>query len=163
MDPAAVQCRGESDSGGLRELAEHELMKVDMIRYTKDALRRSRILASGSATTPARAPTTCTRNIGRCRGQRQWMHSTKTWPQDTELALGQSMYGSTPLPKPLFSVLIRWGTQILKVVELEKTDDVKRPYIKQLLSKNLKFPLPHRVPKATSKALFAAHRPATFA
>ncbi|KAL9134491.1 MAG: hypothetical protein Q9175_004323 [Cornicularia normoerica] len=52
---------------------------------------------------------------------------------------------------------------ILKVVELEKTDDVKRPYIKQLLSKNLKFPLPHRVAKATSKALFAAHRPATFA
>lgn len=52
---------------------------------------------------------------------------------------------------------------ILKVVELEKTDDVKRPYIKQLLSKDLKFPLPHRVPKATSKALFSAHRPATFA
>ncbi|KAI9841423.1 MAG: 60S ribosomal protein L20 [Sclerophora amabilis] len=36
---------------------------------------------------------------------------------------------------------------ILKVVELEKTDDVKRPYIKQLLTKDLKFPLPHRVPK----------------
>ena len=53
--------------------------------------------------------------------------------------------------------------QILKVVEIEKTDDVKRPYIKQLLTKNLKFPLPHRVPKATSKALFASHRPSTFA
>ncbi|KAK4692748.1 large subunit ribosomal protein L18Ae, partial [Lecanoromycetidae sp. Uapishka_2] len=53
---------------------------------------------------------------------------------------------------------------ILKVVELEKTDDVKRPYIKQLLSKNLKFPLPHRVAKTTSKGkLFAAHRPSTFA
>ncbi|KAI9764854.1 MAG: hypothetical protein M1840_008000 [Geoglossum simile] len=36
---------------------------------------------------------------------------------------------------------------ILKVVEIEKTDDVKRPYIKQLLAKDLKFPLPHRVPK----------------
>ncbi|KAL9037360.1 MAG: hypothetical protein Q9214_005737 [Letrouitia sp. 1 TL-2023] len=52
---------------------------------------------------------------------------------------------------------------ILKVVEIEKTDDVKRPYIKQLLTKNLKFPLPHRVPKATSRKLFAPHRPSTFA
>lgn len=49
---------------------------------------------------------------------------------------------------------------ILKVVELEKTEDVKRPYIKQLLEKNLKFPLPHRVPK--SKKVFAPHRPSTF-
>ncbi len=54
--------------------------------------------------------------------------------------------------------------QILKVVELEKTDDVKRPFIKQLLTKNLKFPLPHRVAKTNTKSkLFAAHRPSTFA
>lgn len=53
--------------------------------------------------------------------------------------------------------------QILKVIEIEKTEDVKRPYIKQLLSKNLKFPLPHRVPKASSKKTFAPYRPATFA
>ncbi|KAA8575547.1 hypothetical protein EYC84_004688 [Monilinia fructicola] len=33
---------------------------------------------------------------------------------------------------------------ILKVVEIEKTEDVKRPYIKQLLEKDLKFPLPHQ-------------------
>ncbi|KAL9121880.1 MAG: hypothetical protein Q9187_001561 [Circinaria calcarea] len=52
---------------------------------------------------------------------------------------------------------------ILKVVELEKTDDVKRPYIKQLLTKDLKFPLPHRVAKISNKKLFAAHRPSTFA
>ncbi|MCJ1372659.1 60S ribosomal protein L20 [Loxospora ochrophaea] len=52
---------------------------------------------------------------------------------------------------------------ILKVVEIEKTDDVKRPYIKQLLAKNLKFPLPHRVAKTSSKKIFAAHRPSTFA
>ncbi|KAI4281219.1 MAG: hypothetical protein L6R35_005698 [Caloplaca aegaea] len=52
---------------------------------------------------------------------------------------------------------------ILKVVEVEKTADVKRPYIKQLITKDLKFPLPHRVPKATSKKLFSAHRPATTA
>jgi large subunit ribosomal protein L18Ae len=52
--------------------------------------------------------------------------------------------------------------QILKVVELEKTDDVKRPYIKQLLTKNLKFPLPHRVSKASGTKLFASKRPSTF-
>ncbi|RKF83497.1 60S ribosomal protein L20-B [Golovinomyces cichoracearum] len=51
---------------------------------------------------------------------------------------------------------------ILKVVELEKTDDVKRPYIKQLLTKNLKFPLPHRVPKTTGKKIFTEKRPSTF-
>jgi len=49
---------------------------------------------------------------------------------------------------------------ILKVVEVEKTADIRRPYIKQLLSKNLKFPLPHRVP--TSKKIFASRRPSTF-
>ncbi|MCJ1245974.1 60S ribosomal protein L20 [Trapelia coarctata] len=52
---------------------------------------------------------------------------------------------------------------ILKAVEIEKTDDVKRPYIKQLLTKNLKFPLPHRIAKSSSKKIFAAHRPSTFA
>ncbi|EKD12094.1 60S ribosomal protein L20 [Drepanopeziza brunnea f. sp. 'multigermtubi' MB_m1] len=51
---------------------------------------------------------------------------------------------------------------ILKVVELEKTDDVKRPYIKQLLTKDLKFPLPHRVSKSTGKKIFSGSRPSTF-
>lgn len=51
---------------------------------------------------------------------------------------------------------------ILRVVELENADQVKRPYIKQLISRNLKFPLPHRVPKG-SKKIFAVKRPATFA
>lgn len=55
----------------------------------------------------------------------------------------------------------RWGSiHILKVVEIEKTEDVKRPYTRQLLTKNLKFPLPHRVPK--SKSLFVSQRPSTF-
>ncbi|CUM63700.1 uncharacterized protein PRCAT00001284001 [Priceomyces carsonii] len=49
---------------------------------------------------------------------------------------------------------------ILKVVELEKTDDVKRQYVKQYLSKDLKFPLPHRVQK--SKKLFQEDAPSTF-
>jgi large subunit ribosomal protein L18Ae len=54
------------------------------------------------------------------------------------------------------------SVQILRVVEVEKTDDIRRPYIKQLLTKNLKFPLPHRSPKKSSKQIFAAKRPATF-
>ncbi|KAG6013030.1 60S ribosomal protein L20A [Claviceps pusilla] len=52
---------------------------------------------------------------------------------------------------------------ILRVVELEKSEDVKRPYIKQLLTKGLSFPLPHRISKASSKQLFSAKRPSTFA
>ncbi|KAF9006153.1 60S ribosomal protein L18A [Cyathus striatus] len=49
---------------------------------------------------------------------------------------------------------------ILRVVEIEKTEDIRRPYIKQLLTPNLKFPLPHRVHK--SRSTFVANRPATF-
>ncbi|KAK7678688.1 hypothetical protein QCA50_018270 [Cerrena zonata] len=49
---------------------------------------------------------------------------------------------------------------ILRVVEVEKSDDVRRPYIKQLLVPKLKFPLPHRVGKVRST--FVAHRPSTF-
>nr|GAT60249.1 predicted protein [Mycena chlorophos]GAT60250.1 predicted protein [Mycena chlorophos] len=49
---------------------------------------------------------------------------------------------------------------ILRVVEIEKTADIRRPYIKQLLEPKLKFPLPHRVAKARST--FVAHRPTTF-
>ncbi|KAM0335444.1 hypothetical protein ACHAQA_000490 [Verticillium albo-atrum] len=52
---------------------------------------------------------------------------------------------------------------VLRVNELEKGDDVKRPYIKQLLTKNLSFPLPHRVSKISNQKLFSAKRPTTFA
>ncbi|KAK4451667.1 putative 60s ribosomal protein l20 protein [Podospora aff. communis PSN243] len=52
---------------------------------------------------------------------------------------------------------------ILRVVEIEKSDDVKRPYIKQLITKGLSFPLPHRVPKISTKKIFSAKRPSTFA
>lgn len=52
--------------------------------------------------------------------------------------------------------------QILKVVEIEKNDDLRRPYIKQLLTKNLKFPLPHRINKKAGKKVFSATRPSTF-
>lgn len=49
------------------------------------------------------------------------------------------------------------SVQILRVAEVEKKDDVRRPYIKQLLEPNLKFPLPHR--RTRSKAWFAGNRP----
>jgi ribosomal protein L20A (L18A) len=49
------------------------------------------------------------------------------------------------------------NVQILRVAEVEKKEDVRRPYIKQLLEPGLKFPLPHR--RTTSKNWFAANRP----
>ncbi|EIW71150.1 hypothetical protein TREMEDRAFT_42617 [Tremella mesenterica DSM 1558] len=53
------------------------------------------------------------------------------------------------------------SVQILRVAEVEKKDDIRRPYIKQLLEPGLRFPLPHRNTK--SKAWFAASRPSTWA
>ncbi|KAK5121086.1 60S ribosomal protein L20A [Meristemomyces frigidus] len=54
------------------------------------------------------------------------------------------------------------SVHILKVVEIEKQEDVRRPYLKQLLTKDLKFPLPHRAPPKHGKNVFAATRPNTF-
>ncbi|WPH04912.1 Hypothetical protein R9X50_00780900 [Acrodontium crateriforme] len=51
---------------------------------------------------------------------------------------------------------------ILKVVEVEKQADIRRPYIKQILAKDLKFPMPHRVPPKKGKTVFTANRPSTF-
>jgi len=52
---------------------------------------------------------------------------------------------------------------ILRVVELEKTEDIRRPYIRQLTQKGLKFPLPHRISKQNTQKIFSASRPSTFA
>ncbi|PWN35426.1 putative 60S large subunit ribosomal protein L20 [Meira miltonrushii] len=49
---------------------------------------------------------------------------------------------------------------ILKVAEIEKTADIRRPYIKQLIAPKLRFPLPHRRPQ--SLGVYAANRPSTF-
>ncbi|KAK6406285.1 60S ribosomal protein L20B [Oleoguttula sp. CCFEE 5521] len=54
------------------------------------------------------------------------------------------------------------SVHILKVVEVTKTEDIRRPYIKQLLTKNLKFPLPHRNPPKKGGKVFSAQRPSTF-
>lgn len=88
---------------------------------------------------------------------------TKIWLRDIDLVSGQFTCVAETLQVLAYylSVLIN-SIQILKVIELEKTDDVKRPYIKQLLTKDLKFPLPHRVSKASGTKLFASKRPSTF-
>lgn len=52
-------------------------------------------------------------------------------------------------------------SQIIRVVEIENADSIRRPYIRQLLAKDLKFPLPHRTAK--NKKTFAFKRPSTFA
>jgi len=52
------------------------------------------------------------------------------------------------------------NVQILRVAEIEKKDDVRRSYIKQLLEPGLKFPLPHR--RTKSKAWYAANRPVSY-
>ncbi|PLB41859.1 60S ribosomal protein eL20 [Aspergillus candidus] len=58
----------------------------------------------------------------------------------------------------------RFGSiAILKVVEIENADSIRRPYLKQLLGKDLKFPLPHRSAKTGSKQIFSYSRPSTFA
>ena len=49
------------------------------------------------------------------------------------------------------------NVQILRVAEVEKKDDIRRPYIKQLLEPHLKFPLPHT--RTKGKAWYAANRP----
>ncbi|XJO76812.1 hypothetical protein BDV3_007289 [Batrachochytrium dendrobatidis] len=54
--------------------------------------------------------------------------------------------------------------QIIKVAEV-KAEDVRRPYIRQILVPDLKFPLPHRVFRAATKSVkttFTANRPNTF-
>ncbi|CAI7633028.1 unnamed protein product [Penicillium pancosmium] len=51
---------------------------------------------------------------------------------------------------------------ILKVVEITDNESIRRPYIKQLVQKGLKFPLPHRSANP-GKKIFAHSRPSTFA
>ena len=87
--------------------------------------------------------------------------STPIWLPATALASGRSTYvDATPSSADCKLLIFR---QILRVVEIEKSDDVKRPYIKQLITKNLTFPLPHRIPKIATSKIFSAKRPSTFA
>ena len=55
----------------------------------------------------------------------------------------------------------RFGSiHILKVAQIDNVADLRRPYVKQLTTKNLRFPLPHR--RSHSKGIYAGKRPATF-
>lgn len=54
--------------------------------------------------------------------------------------------------------------QVIRVAEITN-DQVKRPYISQLLQPKLKFPLPHRIPRPSSRSFrraFSAVKPSTF-
>ncbi|KAI8384563.1 60S ribosomal protein L18ae [Radiomyces spectabilis] len=53
--------------------------------------------------------------------------------------------------------------QIIRVAEI-KSADIRRQYIKQLLTPKLAFPLPHRIQRAEKghRSLFVAKRPSTF-
>ncbi|KAL3899784.1 MAG: hypothetical protein SGCHY_001798 [Lobulomycetales sp.] len=53
---------------------------------------------------------------------------------------------------------------IIKVAEI-KAADARRPYVTQLMTPNLKFPLPHRVARIPkeNRALYLGTRPNTFA
>jgi hypothetical protein len=55
------------------------------------------------------------------------------------------------------------SVQIIRVAEV-KDADIRRQYIKQLLTPKLAFPLPHRLANVDKKhrALFVAKRPTTF-
>jgi hypothetical protein len=115
---------------------------------------QSRTTASGSATTLAPEHTTCTRSTAMYHAHWPLRPCTRTWQPDTVLDSGPSMYVSRCVHVANF--------QVIRVVEIPKTEDVKRPYIRQLLTKNLKFPLPHRVPKLPGKKVFSAQRPSTW-
>ncbi|WFD31528.1 60S ribosomal protein L20B [Malassezia sp. CBS 17886] len=55
----------------------------------------------------------------------------------------------------------RFGSiHILKVAEVKKVADLRRPYVKQLVAKDVRFPLPHR--RSRSAGIYAARRPSTF-
>lgn len=130
-------------------------------RSTRSAPRRSRTSASGSATTRAPAPTTCTRSTARCRDATPSTPSTRTWPRGTAPVSERSTCVASCLLRVDARPLTR-SAQILKVVEVEKTADLRRPYLQQLVKPGLKFPLPHRVPKATASKVFSHKRPSTF-
>jgi large subunit ribosomal protein L18Ae len=50
---------------------------------------------------------------------------------------------------------------VIKVSEIT-AEQVRRPYIQQLLEKDLKFPLPHRVARSF-RPIFTGSRPSTIA
>lgn len=87
------------------------------------------------------------------------MHAIRTWLLVIELASVPSTYARFSCDNAYLKAE-SGGVQILRVAEIQKSADVRRPNIKQLLTPRLRFPLPHRVVKSRSK--FLATRPSTF-
>lgn len=69
---------------------------ADSVRSPRSAPRRSRTSASGSATTRAPAPTTCTRSTVRCPVSPPSMLCTRIWPPVTAPASGRFRYAALP-------------------------------------------------------------------
>jgi hypothetical protein len=67
-------------------------MAADSVRSPRSAPRRSRTSVSGSATTRAPAPTTCTRSTVRCPALPPSTLCTRIWPPVTDPASGRSRY-----------------------------------------------------------------------
>lgn len=137
--------------------ARFQVLNLSMHRFTRRSLSRSRTSASGCATIPAPARTTCTKSSENSPAPTPFMPFTKTWPLVIALASGRSRCVRPLLSSSVVELSL---VQILRVAEIEKTADVRRPHIKQLLTPKLRFPLPHRVVK--SRSLFLAKRPSTF-
>lgn len=85
----------------VRSIEEIELggLGTDNVRSPRSAPRRSRTSASGSATTRAPVPTTCTRSTVRCPASPPSMPSTRIWPPVTDPASGRSRYAAARSPR----------------------------------------------------------------
>jgi hypothetical protein len=66
--------------------------QADSCRSTRSARKRSRTLVSGSDTTRAPVPTTCTRSTVRCPEPTLWTPFTRIWPPVTDLVSGMFRY-----------------------------------------------------------------------
>lgn len=66
------------------------LSSDNALRFMRSARQRSKTSASGFATTPAQARTTCTKSTGKCLGRKLSMHYIRTWLRGIEQDSGQS-------------------------------------------------------------------------
>ena len=129
-----------------------------LYRSMRRSLWRLKTLVSGSDTTRGLVPTTCTRSTVNFPVLQLWRACTRIGcvaPCPFQVYPHTSQYLLHFILPSTDTVL-----QILRVVKIEKKDDVCQSYIKQLLGAKLKFPLPHRVQKF--KSTFVTRRPMTF-
>jgi hypothetical protein len=149
------------DEGRMRDDGPQELTCACLCppRSARRSPSRSRTSESGCDTTRDPEPTTCTRSSASCPAPTPSTPATRTWPLATVPVSDQSRCVPAAGVGSRCKLTVPFS-QILRVAEIEKTADIRRPHIKQLLTPNLRFPLPHRVVK--SRSLFLANRPSTF-